>query len=73
MKPKPTMKITKEKQFIKEKQIKDGVKTLLDSNGNVVKDSIGNPIKVDNFKTISIIAHILVLKLFDCSKLLNHT
>ena len=44
----------KEKQFIKEKQIKDGVKTLLDSNGNVVKDSIGNPIKVDNFKTISI-------------------
>lgn len=44
----------REKQFIKEKQIKDGTKTLLDSNGNVVKDSIGNPIKVDNFKTISV-------------------
>lgn len=44
----------KEKQFIKEKQIKDGVKTLLDNNGNVVKDSLGNPIKVDNFKTISV-------------------
>jgi hypothetical protein len=44
----------KEKEFIKEKQIKDGVKTLLDSNGNVVKDSLGNPIKVDNFKTIRI-------------------
>lgn len=44
----------REKQFIKEKQIKDGVKTLLDNNGNVVKDSLGNPIKVDNFKTISV-------------------
>ncbi|AWM14601.1 hypothetical protein DI487_12545 [Flavobacterium sediminis] len=44
----------KEKQFIKEKQIKDGTKTLLDSNGNVVKDSLGNPIKVDNMKSISI-------------------
>nr|WP_294935367.1 hypothetical protein [uncultured Flavobacterium sp.] len=44
----------KEKEFIKEKQIKDGVKTLYDSNGNVVKDSLGNPIKVDNFKTIRV-------------------
>jgi hypothetical protein len=44
----------KEKEFIKEKQVKDGVKTLLDTNGNVVKDSIGNPIKVDNFKTIRV-------------------
>ena len=44
----------KEKQFIKEKQIKDGVKTLLDANGNVVKDSLGNPIKVDNMKTITV-------------------
>ncbi|TBX70184.1 hypothetical protein EZL74_05420 [Flavobacterium silvisoli] len=44
----------KEKQFEKEKQIKDGVKNLLDSKGNVVKDSLGNPIKVDNMKTIRI-------------------
>lgn len=44
----------KEKEFIKEKQVKDGVRTLLDSHGNVVKDSLGNPIKVDNFKTIRI-------------------
>jgi len=44
----------KEKQFIKEKEIKDGVKTLLDARGNVVKDSLGNPIKVDKFKTIKI-------------------
>ena len=44
----------KEKEFIKEKQVKDGTKTLLDNNGNVVKDSLGNPIKVDNFKTIRV-------------------
>ena len=41
-------------QFIKEKQVKDGTKTLLDNNGNVVKDSLGNPIKVDKFKTIKV-------------------
>jgi hypothetical protein len=44
----------KEKQFIKEKQIKDGVKNLVDANGNVVKDSLGNAIKVDKFKTIKV-------------------
>lgn len=44
----------KEKEFIKEKQVKDGVKTLLDANGNVVKDGLGHPIKVDNFKTIRV-------------------
>lgn len=44
----------KERQFDKEKQIKDGVKNLLDSNGNVVKDSLGNAIKIDNMKTIRI-------------------
>ncbi len=44
----------KERQFDKEKQIKDGVKTLLDSHGNVVRDSLGNAIKVDNMKTIRI-------------------
>lgn len=44
----------REKEFVKEKQVKDGTKTLLDSNGNVVKDSLGNPIKVDKFKTIRV-------------------
>ncbi|MDN3676945.1 hypothetical protein QWY90_06440 [Flavobacterium paronense] len=44
----------KEKQFDKEKQIKDGLKNLLDAHGNVVKDSLGQPIKVDNMKTIRI-------------------
>ena len=42
----------KEKQIIREKQIPDGKITLLDTNGNVVKDSLGNPIKVDKFKKV---------------------
>jgi hypothetical protein len=42
----------KEKEFVKEKQIKDGTKNLYDNNGRLVKDSLGNAIKVDNFKTI---------------------
>lgn len=44
----------KEKQFEKEKVIKDGTKNLLDTRGNVVKDSLGRPIKVDNMKTVRI-------------------
>ncbi|MDW8852055.1 hypothetical protein SD960_18270 [Flavobacterium sp. MMLR14_040] len=42
----------KEKEFIKEKQIKDGVKTLLDSRGRPVKDSLGKEIKVDNYRML---------------------
>ena len=41
-----------EKQIIKEKQIVDGQQFLLDNEGNVVKDSLGNKIKVDKFKTV---------------------
>lgn len=44
----------KERQFEKEKQIKDGVKNLVNANGQVVRDSLGNAIKVDNMKTIKI-------------------
>lgn len=44
----------KEKEFIKEKQIKDGKKPLLNAQGQQVKDSLGNVIMVDNFKTIRI-------------------
>ncbi len=43
----------KEKQIIKEKQIKDGWKYLYDDAGNPVKDSLGNNIKVDKFKSVS--------------------
>jgi len=42
----------KEKEFIKERQVKDGVKTLLDSRGKPVKDSLGKEIKVDNYKLL---------------------
>ncbi|WP_273567156.1 hypothetical protein [Maribacter halichondriae] len=41
-----------EKQIIKEKQIKDGYKYAIDAEGNVVRDSLGNKIKVDKFKTV---------------------
>ncbi len=44
----------KEKQFIKEKQIKIGTKKLLDSRGNIVKDSLGNAIVVDDMKNVKI-------------------
>ncbi|MGJ8593112.1 MAG: hypothetical protein ACSHXF_11215 [Aquaticitalea sp.] len=37
-----------EKQLLKEKQIIDGWKYQLDGAGNVVKDSLGNDIKIDN-------------------------
>ncbi|OMQ08684.1 hypothetical protein [[Flexibacter] sp. ATCC 35103] len=42
----------KEKEFIKERQVKDGVKTLLDNRGRPVKDSLGKEIKVDNYRTL---------------------
>ncbi len=44
----------KEKEFVKEKEIKDGFKMLLDSRGKPVKDSLGRPVKVENFKKITI-------------------
>ncbi|MGE5943742.1 MAG: hypothetical protein ACM31G_05315 [Flavobacteriales bacterium] len=42
----------KERQIIKEKQIVDGKKNLVDNKGNVVKDSLGKAIQVDNLKTL---------------------
>lgn len=42
----------REKQISKEKQIKDGFTYALDRNGNQVKDSLGNRIKIDKFKTV---------------------
>jgi hypothetical protein len=42
----------KERQIIKEKQIADGKTNLLDTNGKVVKDSLGNNIQVDRMKTV---------------------
>lgn len=38
-----------EKQLIREREIKDGFEYILDDNGNVAVDSLGNSIKVDKF------------------------
>lgn len=40
-----------EKQLLRKKQIVDGWKYLLDDNGNVAKDSLGNDIKIDKIIT----------------------
>lgn len=42
----------KEKEITQEKEIKDGFEYVLDSNGNVKKDSLGNDIKRDKFITV---------------------
>ncbi|MEN3322263.1 hypothetical protein VP395_00860 [Mariniflexile soesokkakense] len=42
----------KERQIIKEKQVADGKQNLLDSKGNVVKDSLGKTIQVDKMITV---------------------
>lgn len=42
----------KEREIIKEKQVIDGWKYALDNEGNVIKDSLGNKIKVDKFATV---------------------
>lgn len=41
-----------ERQIIKERQVKDGKQFLLDEEGNVVKDSLGNKIEVDRMRTV---------------------
>ena len=41
-----------EKQFSKEKDVKVGTKKLLDRNGNVVRDSLGKPVMVDDIKHV---------------------
>jgi len=43
----------KESKEIVKKEVKDGFKYVLDAKGNVMKDSLGNDIKVDKYKTIS--------------------
>ena len=42
----------REKVIVKEKQVKDGWKYLIDDNGDAVKDSLGKTIKVDKYKTL---------------------
>lgn len=44
----------KEKEFIKEKQIIDGQKKLLDVNGKEVIDNAGKVVMVDNLRTVTV-------------------
>jgi hypothetical protein len=44
----------KEKEFIKERQIKDGQKKLLDDKGKEVIDNAGKPVMVDNLRNVTI-------------------
>lgn len=41
-----------ERQLLREKQIVDGWEYLLDDNGNVAKDSLGNDIKIDKIVNV---------------------
>jgi len=43
----------KEKEFVKERIIKDGVKKLIDANGKEVLDEKGKVVMVDNLKTVT--------------------
>jgi len=47
----------KEREISREKQIKDGWKYLYNENGDAVKDSLGNRIKVDKFKKVRCILY----------------
>ncbi|TDI70772.1 MAG: hypothetical protein E2O86_03115, partial [Bacteroidetes bacterium] len=42
-----------EKEYFREKRIKDGWRYKLDRNGNVMKDSLGNDIKTDVYKVVT--------------------
>ena len=42
-----------EKQFTRKERVKDGYDYRYDRGGNIIKDSLGNPIKVDKFKDVS--------------------
>lgn len=42
-----------EKQFTRKATVKDGFDYRRDRGGNIVKDSLGNPIKIERFKDVS--------------------
>ena len=43
----------KEREFVKERMIKDGVKKLIDANGKEVVDEKGKVVMVDNLRTVN--------------------
>src|SRR5690606_25440634 len=42
----------KEKEFAREKEIKDGKRKKVDRNGNPIRDSLGNYVMIDNIKKV---------------------
>lgn len=44
----------KEREFIKEREIKDGYKKVIDANGKIVLDEKGKEVLVDNLKKVSV-------------------
>jgi hypothetical protein len=59
----------REREFVREKRIKDGWRYALDRNGNVRKDSLGNDVKVDKF--IDVEAVLLEVQQFKSSQILG--
>jgi hypothetical protein len=59
----------REKEFVREREIKDGWQYKLDRNGNVMKDSLGNDIKIDKFVTVK--ANVLQIGQFKTSEVIG--
>jgi hypothetical protein len=59
----------KEREIIRERRVRDGWEYVLDANGNVKKDSLGNDIKVDKFVNVN--ASILEVQQFKASQMLG--
>ena len=59
----------KERELLRESRVRDGWEYQLDTNGNVMKDSLGNDIKVDKF--IDVQARVIELQQFKSSQILG--
>lgn len=59
----------KEREILRERRVRDGWEYVLDVNGNVKKDSLGNDIKVDKFVNVN--ARLLETQQFKASQILG--
>lgn len=59
----------REKEFVRERDIKDSWQYQLDRNGNVMKDSLGNDIKID--KLVTVRATVLQIGQFKTSEVIG--
>lgn len=60
----------REREILRQKEVKDGLQYKLDDNGNVMKDSLGNDIKEDKF--INARARLLEVEQFKQSEILSN-